>query len=118
MAAPRAWLVYVLYSPTARRSYVGATVNAPRRLRQHRGELVGGARATRVAGDWVFLAHVVGFATQHDALRFEWLLKRRGRRHTRGTPRERRLAAIASMLRDPEWVPRGLTLRQFPTTAV
>ena len=112
--------MYVLYSPSKRRSYVGATVNAPRRIRQHRGELVGGARATRVAADWVFLAHVVGFATQHDALRFEWLLKRRGRRGRRasGTARERRLTAIASLLAEPEWAPRALTLRQFPTTAV
>ncbi len=34
--------------PPAQRTYVGITVDVPRRLRQHNGEIVGGAISTRL----------------------------------------------------------------------
>jgi predicted GIY-YIG superfamily endonuclease len=45
--------VYVLYS--GNRTYCGYTVNPSRRLRQHNGELVGGAKSTRALNNWKFL---------------------------------------------------------------
>ena len=109
------WISYVVYSPSARRSYVGVTTDAQRRLRQHRGELAGGARATRVASDWTYLAWVSGFADQRAALRFEWRLKRRRARGANA--RERRLTAIRTMLGEPSaWS--DLRLLEFPTTAI
>ena len=51
--------VYCIHSDR-RRTYVGATKNLARRLRQHNGELVGGAKSTR-GRRWAYLFHVEGF---------------------------------------------------------
>jgi len=59
------------------RSYVGYTVDPAHRLRQHNGEIKGGARRTR-RGHWSFL-FVVEIAseewTKGHALSLEWHLK-------------------------------------------
>ncbi|CCW63374.1 unnamed protein product [Phytomonas sp. EM1] len=53
--------------------YIGYTVNPLRRLRQHNGELVNGARRTRRRGrPWTLLCCVSGFTEDHAALKFEW----------------------------------------------
>ncbi|MEE2887659.1 MAG: GIY-YIG nuclease family protein [Planctomycetota bacterium] len=45
------WFAYVLLSPR-RSTYVGITTDVERRLRQHNGELPGGAKATRANRPW------------------------------------------------------------------
>lgn len=73
------WSCYCLVSASDR-TYVGATVDLPHRLRQHNGELAGGARSThREAGSWRVLHHVVGFSDKSKALSFEWHWKHRNR---------------------------------------
>ena len=52
------WFVYVLVS-RAGRTYVGIATDVRRRLRQHNGELAGGARATRPGRPWT-VAQVAG----------------------------------------------------------
>ncbi len=80
---------YALWQPggggTLGRTYVGYTVDPARRLRQHNGELVGGARRTGGAlrGSWRFL-FVIEVEDErdgprfgpHEALSLEWHLKR------------------------------------------
>lgn len=74
---PREYLVYFLQA--GRQSYIGFTVNMTRRLRQHRGELVGGAKYT---SSWPHRRHlklvacIRGFPTRHSALSYEWHAKR------------------------------------------
>ena len=46
------WWVYILSAEQDERTYVGVTVDVPRRLRQHNGELVGGAKSTRPFRPW------------------------------------------------------------------
>jgi predicted GIY-YIG superfamily endonuclease len=62
--------------------YIGKTCDLPRRIRQHNGEISGGARATRGRGPWRPVAVVSGFETESQALMAEWRLKKaaRGRR--------------------------------------
>ena len=63
--------VYVLRNAGGR-TYVGFT-NAPaRRLRQHNGEVKGGARKTRLGRPWEMIGFVHGFRTKVSALQFEW----------------------------------------------
>lgn len=50
--ADELWWVYVLRSTVRKRSYVGITIDLPRRLEQHNGKLPGGARSTRGARPW------------------------------------------------------------------
>ncbi|CAJ1367152.1 unnamed protein product [Effrenium voratum] len=76
-AEPKGYCCYVLRSSTRNRTYTGITTDLSRRLRQHNGELHGGAKATRTGGLWKVLCVVRGFPTKLDAERFEWRAKRR-----------------------------------------
>ena len=71
---------YCLEREDKRQTYIGATVDPDRRLRQHQGELKGGARATQGIV-WKRVCLVGGFPTWNDALRFEWRWKQFGRKH-------------------------------------
>jgi putative endonuclease len=67
------WYCYLLLGPG--RTYVGATNNLPRRIRQHRGELAGGAKYTTRHGPWRLGAYAL-VGLKIPALRFEWRAKR------------------------------------------
>lgn len=59
-------------------SYIGYTNHPARRIRQHNGELVGGARrtkdtATRRCRPWQMAAVIAGFPSKTAALSFEWI---------------------------------------------
>ena len=54
------------------RSYVGFTVNPPRRIRQHNGALSAGAKKTRKLRPCEMLVVVHGFLSDVQALQFEW----------------------------------------------
>lgn len=64
------YMCYLLYSHNTHLSYIGVTNNIMRRLRQHNGEISGGAKFTRRAKDWRVVA-ISKFQTLSDALRFE-----------------------------------------------
>ena len=70
------YFCYILRSACTGRTYIGATTNPARRLRQHNGELVGGARATRRGRPWRCVAVVSGLPSWSDALKLEWRMKR------------------------------------------
>jgi predicted GIY-YIG superfamily endonuclease len=67
---------YLLYSRN--NTYIGATVNPDHRLRQHNGEIVGGAKRTK-GHTWKRALYVSGFPNWVAALQFEWAWKRKGR---------------------------------------
>lgn len=70
------WCCYLLKSKKVKnRTYIGCTNNARRRLRQHNGELKGGARYTRGYRPWKKVLVVKGFKNQTHALQFEWAWK-------------------------------------------
>lgn len=94
--------VYLLVS-THGNTYVGATVNLERRLRQHNKEIKGGAHATGVKvlqGElWTRAAHVSGFPSWQSALQFEWKWKQLTRKITmKMNPLERRFLALKNLL--------------------
>ena len=80
----REFFVYLLESSSKCATYVGATVNLERRLRQHNKELSGGAHATGAkvtrGETWRRACHVTGFPTWQAALQFEWRFKQLTRR--------------------------------------
>ena len=59
--------VYLLRNATGR-TYIGFTNNPRRRLRQHNGEVKGGARKTRLGRPWEMLGFVHGFRYTARAL--------------------------------------------------
>ena len=68
---------YLLVTNLSSRTYIGATVLLSRRIRQHNGELAGGAKATRRFRPWRVKAICTGFDSWREALRFEWRWKRK-----------------------------------------
>lgn len=68
--------VYLLVNNGSRLSYRGFTVNVERRLRQHRREIVGGAKYTAKFDFCNLLCFVGGFETKREALSFEWYTKK------------------------------------------
>ena len=63
--------VYLLRSTTHARTYIGYSPSPAHRLRQHNGELSGGARKTRRGRPWKLQVVLSGFATKRSALQFE-----------------------------------------------
>lgn len=53
-------------------TYVGITNDMKKRLRQHNGEISGGAKATSRFGDWEVAFYVTGFRDKNEVLSFEW----------------------------------------------
>jgi predicted GIY-YIG superfamily endonuclease len=67
---------YILFDNNDR-TYNGYTVDLKRRLRQHNGALVGGARATKKGGPWEFLAILTSpcWDCISTAMQHEWSIK-------------------------------------------
>jgi len=70
------WALYVLFSASLERTYVGVAIDPERRLRQHNGELVGGARSTRAGRPWHLAALFGPFPDRAAAQSAEAELKR------------------------------------------
>lgn len=70
----KTWWVYVLHSESTGLTYTGATTNLTRRMRQHNGELIGGARFTFRGRPWRVL-HVEGPLEKRAALQREYAIK-------------------------------------------
>jgi predicted GIY-YIG superfamily endonuclease len=96
LATQKPWMCYCLESATGS-TYIGVSVDIDRRLRQHNGEIKGGARATSRGSEWKRVCHVLGFPDSKAALQFEWKWKRVSQK-LKGRPIERRIAAVLEML--------------------
>ena len=94
--------VYLLES-TNGNTYVGATVDLVRRLRQHNKEIKGGAHATAIkvaqGETWRRVCYVKGFPNWQSALQFEWRWKQLSRKlSVKMQPLERRASALKTLL--------------------
>ena len=94
--------VYLLLS-SDNSTYVGATVDLDRRLRQHNKEIKGGAFATGakvMKGEiWIRAAHVEGFPDWQAALQFEWRWKQLTRKISSSIhPLHRRMIALKQLI--------------------
>jgi structure-specific endonuclease subunit SLX1 len=67
---------------SSKSAYIGCTNNLYRRMRQHQGEIKGGARRTRYYRGCVQLIAVLsgGFLSKRDALQCEWIFYDRTKR--------------------------------------
>lgn len=110
--------VYLLVS-TSGNTYVGATVDLNRRLRQHNKEIKGGAHATGVkvaqGESWTRVAHVSGFPDWQATLQFEWRWKHLSRKyHLKMNPLERRMAALKDLLALERPTSKALAYSEWP----
>ena len=88
-------------------TYIGATNNLDRRIRQHNKEIKGGAVATSnkvINGEsWSYVCYVENFPSYNEALKFEWRWKQLSRniqkKNTRINPKVKRLEALEELLK-------------------
>jgi structure-specific endonuclease subunit SLX1 len=111
--------VYLLES-TSNATYVGATVDLERRLRQHNKELAGGAHATSAkvskGETWERVCHVSGFPDWQAALQFEWRWKQLSRKLPHNLfPLQRRMMALRTLLSLERPTTKALAYSEWPT---
>ena len=97
------YVYLLLATPDRNATYVGATVDLERRLRQHNKEIKGGAIATTtrvIKGDtWIRAAYVQGFPDWQAALQFEWRWKQLSRKlPSKMDPLTKRMTALKELL--------------------
>ena len=115
------YFCYLIRSASSRSTYVGFTTDPARRLRQHNGELVGGAKHTAGRRPWALLLTVSGFPSQRAALKFERAWKKTQTRRASGDPLARRVEALSVLLGKERWsrtapLSRTIVLRLRPYT--
>ena len=112
------FFVYLLVS-SDNATYVGATVDLNRRLRQHNKEIKGGAHATGVkvakGETWERAAHVSGFPDWQTTLQFEWRWKQLSRKLSpKMFPLERRMNALKQLLALERPTSKAITYTEWP----
>jgi len=95
---------YLLYTNDTSKTYVGATIDTDRRLRQHNKEISGGAKATGISVQqgltWQRACYITGIPEWRSALQIEWRWKQIGRtqyKHIKN-PIHRRLYSLKKLL--------------------
>jgi predicted GIY-YIG superfamily endonuclease len=58
--------------------YIGYSPDPARRLRQHNGEILGGAKRTKKHRPWELVGLITNFASAIEAQQFEWALQNPG----------------------------------------
>jgi predicted GIY-YIG superfamily endonuclease len=98
------YVIYLLINTINNYTYIGITNNTDRRLRQHNGVLVGGAKYThsqKGEGEWKFYGWIKGIGEniliKNRSLSLEKKIKIRSKK-CKGTPLEKRLTAINNIL--------------------
>lgn len=113
-------VVYCLVTPNERYTYVGATKNLKRRLRQHNGEIKGGAKYTKRCKSWRVLFYLEGFADSRkgwrETLSCEWHLKHVSRYRRGSSPVARRERNAKTLLNRDRWSHlRKVVVQKIPT---
>lgn len=99
------YIIYLLYNTTSNYTYVGITNKPERRIRQHNGELVGGAKYTKIKkgeGEWKYYGWIQAkegyIIEKRPALSLEKKIKIHSKRTKGSSPIERRVNTINKLL--------------------
>lgn len=115
------FFVYLLITNNRANTYVGATIDLDRRLRQHNKEIKGGARATsskvEKGGSWERVCYISGFPDWSATLQFEW----RWKQITRIIPfgkscLERRMRALQQLLSLPQSTTKAIPFTEWSSS--
>jgi len=119
MSKNQASHVYLLLS-SDNSTYIGATVDLDRRLRQHNKEIKGGAHATgskvEKGETWTRAANVSGLPDWQATLQFEWRWKQLTRKlPVNMNPLERRMLALKELLELPQSTSKAKPYTEWPS---
>jgi structure-specific endonuclease subunit SLX1 len=102
-------------------TYVGATIDPNRRLRQHNKEISGGARATGMRVEqgltWKRGCYITNIPEWRSALQIEWRWKQLGRtqfKHIKN-PIDRRLYSLKKLLSLEKPTEKGIPYDAYPS---
>tara|TARA_Y100000996_G_scaffold73261_1_gene49340 strand:- start:219 stop:617 length:399 start_codon:yes stop_codon:yes gene_type:complete len=94
------WFFYIIRNGPA--TYAGVSPDPKRRLRQHNGEISGGAKYTTGKGPgWTHVCLIQGFQDKIQAMQFEWAVKHVPPRNAGGI--HNRLNKLFSVLNKERW---------------
>jgi predicted GIY-YIG superfamily endonuclease len=96
------YIVYLLKNSHNNCTYVGITNNPERRLRQHNGEIKGGARYThnkKETSIWSYYGFILGL-DKSTALSIEKKIHIHSRKYKGNNPLEKRINCINNILKD------------------
>lgn len=99
-----AYVCYMLVSEiTEKKTYIGITNDLTRRLKQHNGTCVGGAKYTTSCRPWKVYGYVRGFGEDKSlVLKFEWRWKYISRKE-KGSSIDKRMQALNKVLQRLEF---------------
>lgn len=98
------YILYLIINKSNNCTYIGITNNPERRIRQHNGELKGGAKYTTFKkgnGKWEYYGFILGLY-KHIALSIEKKVHIHSRKTYGKTPLEKRLNCINNILKNYE----------------
>jgi structure-specific endonuclease subunit SLX1 len=112
---------YLLYTNDMSKTYVGATTEPDRRLRQHNKEISGGAKATGISVSkgliWERVCYIKGIPEWRSALQIEWRWKQIGRtqyKHIKD-PIHRRLYSLKRLLSLDKPTEKAIPYEAYPS---
>ena len=112
---------YMLYTDDLSKTYVGATTEPDRRLRQHNKEISGGAKATGISVSkgltWQRACYITGIPEWRSALQIEWRWKQLGRtqyKHIKN-PIHRRLYSLKKLLSLDKPTEKAIPYEAYPS---
>ena len=115
----RSHFVYLLKSTVSSRTYVGYTVDLKRRLRQHNGEIKGGAKYTRMGRPWIMVCYILGFPTETTALQYEWRVHNPPKKlKKKGGGLNQRIKVMKEILNYNKYTKKALSTSNFLTLVV
>jgi len=105
------WVFYIIHNKGA--TYAGVSPDPVRRLRQHNGEIVGGAKYTTGKGPgWEHICLVSGFQDKIHSMQFEWAVKHVAPRNAGGVVN--RIKKLYTVLNKPKWTSKAPDANTVP----
>ena len=94
------WIFYIIKNDNC--TYAGVSPDPVRRLRQHNGEIKGGAKYTTSKGaGWKHVCLVKGFQDKIQCMQFEWAVKHVVPRNAGGLVN--RISKLYTVLNKAQW---------------
>jgi len=115
------WYCYLLSLTPGNATYIGATIDPYRRIRQHNREISGGAKYTtsrkKEWNEWKIVGFIGPFPSERDALQFEWKWKWYSKKE-KGPYLNRRYQALQKILNDGKSTSTSKPFSFFPETLI